>query len=98
MLGHSANRVQTASEATRRDIGEIGMLARQAVGTAADRTQALMREVAGQGPEKTLGRGFAVVRAADGRTLTRAADISGDEAIQVQFNDGTVGARTSKGK
>lgn len=98
VLGQATHRVQAASEAARRDIGEIGMLARQAVGTAADRTQALMREVAGQGPEKTLGRGFAVVRAADGQTLTRAADISDDETIQVQFNDGTVGARTSKGK
>lgn len=98
VLGQSGQQAQAAGDATRRGIDEIGTLARQVVGTAADRTQALMREVAGQGPEKTLGRGFAVVRAANGRTLTRAAGINDDQSIQIQFNDGTVRARTSTGK
>jgi len=98
VLHQTAHRVQAADEAAERGIDEVGRLARQTVDTAANKAEALVREVAGQGPEKTLGRGFAVVRAADGRTLTRAADVGADLPIRVQFNDGTVGARTSKGE
>ena len=54
-------------------------------------------EVAGQGPEKTLGRGFAFVRAADGRTVTSAASISGGDNINIQFRDGIVPARAVHG-
>jgi exodeoxyribonuclease VII large subunit len=48
-----------------------------------------MREIAGQGPDKTLTRGFAIVRdAGSGRVLQRAAELRPGQLLQIQFNDG----------
>lgn len=55
-------------------------------------TEALMREVAGQGPDKTLARGFAVVRDGAGQPVMRAEQVSLGQAISVQFADGAVSA------
>jgi exonuclease VII large subunit len=44
-----------------------------------------------------LGRGFAYVRAADGKTVTSAASISGGDNINIQFRDGVVPARAVQG-
>lgn len=95
VLTQARHQAQTAREAAERGMTDIGNLARRVVTTARDCTKALMREVAGQGPEKTLGRGFAMVRTEDGKTLTRASDAQPDQAIQVQFSDGVVDAKTS---
>jgi exodeoxyribonuclease VII large subunit len=93
--GHAASTARTAID---RGIADVASLAKKALETARDRAEALMREVAGQGPEKTLSRGFAVVRAADGRTLTRAGDLAPDQPIEMQFSDGRVGAITQKNR
>lgn len=65
---------------------------RQTIQSASRRAQALIREIAGQGPQKTLGRGFAIVRAADGKTLTSAQSTASAESIEIAFKDGKVGA------
>lgn len=57
-------------------------------------TEALVREVAGQGPEKTLARGFAIVRTADGRTLSSSAQAQPLTDIDIQFRDGVIRAQT----
>jgi exodeoxyribonuclease VII large subunit len=54
--------------------------------------QALVREIAGQGPAKTLKRGFAVVRSTDGKTVTSAQGAAATGAIEVTFADGRVRA------
>jgi exodeoxyribonuclease VII large subunit len=59
-------------------------------------SEALMREITGQGPEKTLGRGFAVVRDTDGTPVTRRAQLRADQPIKIQFRDGAIAARTDK--
>ena len=51
-----------------------------------------MREIAGQGPEKTLKRGFALVRDPEGAPITRATQAQPGTAIQIQFSDGSVTA------
>ena len=79
-----------ADAQTARDQVEQG--ARQVLHQAKRSAEALMREIAGQGPEKTLGRGFAVVRDADGRAVTRADRASAMDKISVQFSDGVVHA------
>ena len=56
------------------------------------RSEALLREVAGQGPEKTLGRGFAVVRDVSGKPVTRVGQVTPGQRVSVQFSDGSVGA------
>ncbi len=95
VLTAAAHKVRTAQDTDDRGIAEIGQLARQSIITAQDRTEAQMREIAGQGPDKTLARGFALIRAEDGRPLTRAGDIRPEQAIRVQFGDGSVDATTS---
>ena len=54
------------------------------------------REIAGQGPEKTLTRGFALVRDQTGKPIARAAQTGSDTAIEIQFSDGKVSATTVK--
>jgi exodeoxyribonuclease VII large subunit len=55
-------------------------------------TEALIREVAGQGPQKTLARGFAHVRGAGGETIMSAYQVSGGARIKVTFHDGVLPA------
>ncbi len=74
---------------------DVAAASRRIVGEAATGSGALMREIAGQGPDKTLGRGFAVVRNAEGTTLTSATGIPSLAAIEIQFHDGKVAARTA---
>lgn len=56
--------------------------------------QALLREVAGQGPEKTLARGFAVVRTVDGKPVTSSREARAAPALDIQFRDGSAQVRT----
>ncbi|HEY8710131.1 MAG TPA: exodeoxyribonuclease VII large subunit, partial [Burkholderiaceae bacterium] len=65
---------------------------RKTIRAASDGAQALIREIAGQGPQKTLGRGFAIVRGADGKTLTSAQSAASTESIEIAFKDGKVDA------
>lgn len=79
-----------------RDLGDVATNARRVVAEASKSTEALMREVAGQGPEKTLGRGFALVRTLTGETITRATQAAAGQDIQVHFSDGAMPARVTK--
>lgn len=67
--------------------------ARRAVLDAKSMSEALMREITGQGPAKTLGRGFAVVREAGGKPVTRVTQVTTGQVVSVQFLDGAIGAR-----
>jgi exodeoxyribonuclease VII large subunit len=60
------------------------------------RSEGMMREIAGQGPEKTLQRGFALVRDDASNPITRAAQIGQASTIEIQFFDGHVLAGTGK--
>lgn len=93
--------MQGILEHMRRDIGQtIGMAddALNAVATLAEshlhdgaiRAQALMLEIAGQGPDKTLRRGFALVRDQSGKPITRARATQATEPIEIEFHDGRV--------
>ena len=77
-------------------IGAVSAAARLTVRDSAGRAEALMREIAGQGPEKTLSRGFAVVRGQGGKTVTGAAQVTDGGEIQIQFHDGKVQATAEK--
>jgi exodeoxyribonuclease VII large subunit len=76
---------------------EMGANSRKMVVEAASESQALIREIAGQGPEKTLARGFAIVRDADGATITRAGAASNGATIEIQLRDGKFAATTAVG-
>ncbi|MFC6618149.1 exodeoxyribonuclease VII large subunit [Deinococcus radiophilus] len=51
----------------------------------------LMRSAVGLSPERTLERGYALVRGADGRPVTRAAQVGSGEALTLHLADGEIG-------
>lgn len=95
VLDLSCREARAAREDTDRTMADLASAARRSVGDAAAKSESLMREIAGQGPTKTLARGFAIVRTTDGRTLTGAGAAQPGEEIEIQFRDGTVPARTT---
>lgn len=64
----------------------------QHVRTARQASESLAREIAGQGPEKTLARGFAVVKTAEGRTISDAQAARKAGAVTLTFKDGSAAA------
>lgn len=54
---------------------------------------ALFREIAGQGPEKTLGRGFAIVRNADGKPVSSQSEVKMGVTLDIEFRDGHMTAQ-----
>jgi len=84
----SASDLQRSQAAVERAYSDTTNLARQTVDQARQRTQALMREVTGQGPDKTLKRGFALVRDAQGQAITSSHDSTADTQITIEFRDG----------
>lgn len=87
--GLDVRRSRTATDA---EFNSVMDRSRQTVRDASKGAQALFREIAGQGPQKTLGRGFAIVRGADGKTLTSAESAASAQSIEVAFKDGKLGA------
>ena len=77
-------------------LGLVSASARLHIREGAVRSEALMREIAGQGPEKTMSRGFAIVRGQGGKTVTRAVQVIDGCEIEIQFHDGKVAAITEK--
>ena len=85
-----------AKHATEDAMVGVGTSAKLHIREGATRAEALMREIAGQGPEKTLSRGFAIVRTQGGEPLTRATQVFDDAEIEIQFQDGRVTATAGK--
>jgi len=79
-------------QSTQELIEEIQRLACSTLRWGADAADATFREVVAQGPEKTLGRGFAVVHGTTGQIITSAAAAGAHEELRVQFQDGSIGA------
>jgi exodeoxyribonuclease VII large subunit len=86
-----------ARQAGARELADVQVNAHRWVADARTRSEALMREIAGQGPEKSLSRGFAIVRAGD-TTITSVQQAIAGVAIEIQFRDGLVAARTNDQK
>ena len=83
-------------QASRDALGAVSNSARLLVRNAATDSQALLREITGQGPEKTLQRGFAIVRNQGGNPVTRASQAVDGETLDIEFQDGRVTAITQK--
>ncbi len=72
-------------------LNDVAVSAGQALRVQARQAEALMREVMGQGPQKTLGRGFAIVRESQsGHTVTRAEQLQPQDVLAVEFQDDQV--------
>ena len=79
-------------------VADVERLARNSLRWGSESAESLFREVVAQGPEKTLGRGFAVVQTAAGKLLTSAVTASETGSLRLQFQDGTIEAAVIRGK
>ena len=99
LMGDIAACVRAKTRAARTSIDtpmiEISANARKSTAEAADRARGLFLEITGQGPERTMARGFAVVRNTDGDVLSTAEQAAGAD-LHIQFKDGTVRAQAQK--
>ena len=77
---------------------EVDRLARNSLRWGAEAAEANFREVVAQGPEKTLGRGFAVVHSATGQIVTSAAAAGQTAEVRLQFQDGSIDASVRRGE
>ena len=59
---------------------------------------ALFREILGQGPEKTLGRGFVIVKNQQGRAVTSKSSVVAGDQLNIQFRDGIVPIQVKEGE
>ncbi|WP_233218791.1 exodeoxyribonuclease VII large subunit [Deinococcus arcticus] len=67
--------------------------AAQQVEAAAASVDALMKQALGLTPARTLGRGYALVRAEGGQPITRAAQVQAGQLLTLEFSDGVAGVR-----
>lgn len=63
------------------------------VSTEAERLNRTMQGILGLTPERTLGRGYALVRASGGGVVTRAEQVGLGETLTLEFGDGQVQVR-----
>jgi exodeoxyribonuclease VII large subunit len=91
--------IRRTNDAIRENIQMIGQFSKRAIVDATTNATALFREIAGQGPEKAMSRGFAIVRDREKKTITSAEQVTPGLPIEIQFRDGRVGALvTEQGK
>lgn len=98
VVDRTAAAARTAAHALENRIQRVAERAGGAVQQARSNAQALMREITGQGPEKTLGRGFAIVRTDEGKTVTSRIQAQESQMLTIQFRDGSTDVRTISGK
>lgn len=89
VVDRTAALTRSAGLAVQSQLQRVAERAVGAIKQARSSAQALVREVAGQGPEKTLGRGFAIVRNGDGRPVTSKEVAQASSRLSIQFRDGT---------
>ena len=58
--------------------------------------QGIQGKLLAYSPEHTMKKGYVLVRDADGHLVRRAAALSADDAVAVEFYDGFAGARVTK--
>ncbi len=93
VLDRSMTATRSADKALDGDVQQVAERAAGMVRQARSQAQALLREVTGQGPEKTLARGFAIVRTYEGRAVTTRRQAAGAPLLRLQFRDGVTEVR-----
>ena len=96
ILQRARQDVSQTRQTSRDALDAVSDSARNLVRSAAADSQALLREITGQGLKKTLQRGFAIVRSQSGKPLTRVSQAMDGAAIEIEFQDGRVAATTQK--
>ena len=91
LLG-ARNSIRSARERSEQAVTVIKTGAHSALRLRSSQAEGLMREIAGQGPEKTMKRGFALVMA-NGEPVSRSTQLAAGAPIQILFSDGSLTAR-----
>jgi exodeoxyribonuclease VII large subunit len=89
--------VSRSRESIEQDLQTVGLSARQQIASSRNAATAVFREVAGQGPERTLGRGFAIVRNERGQAVTSAIDAKSTGELEIELKDGRVVVGVKRG-
>ena len=55
-----------------------------------------MRQALGLTPQRTLARGYALVRGPDGQPVTRAAQVTPGQPLTLEWTDGSVPVRAEE--
>lgn len=84
--------IRRSREVIRLELRDVMTSARRVTVDARTASIALFREVAGQGPEKTLRRGFAIARDGKGKPVTSVAGAASGTDLEIEFRDGRVAA------
>lgn len=93
VIDRSAAAARATRQALDARLQRVAECAEGSVEQARSNAQALMREVAGQGLDKTLERGFAIVRTAEGNPVTSSEQAQQSHALGIQFRDGSTDVR-----
>lgn len=93
VMDRAANTVARKREATDRALRDVASGSRQGLESRRQSSEALFRETTGQGPDKTLHRGFAIVRDQKARLVTSISQARVAESLEIQFKDGVVAAK-----
>ena len=94
VLFQADRRVMDAERETGFYFRRLFELGQQKIDDAANRVEALAREVLGVGPQATLRRGFAIVRDADGKPVVTAAQAVQNKSLNIEFRDGAIDVKT----
>jgi len=92
LLNRATAVVRSRSQGVESQLETVFERGRRSVRDASSKSEALMREIAGQGPQKTLRRGFAVVRTPAGHTVTASREVADGAVIEVSVRDGVIEA------
>jgi len=95
VLEQAATSTRSHRRAADRMMSETAERSIRSIDIAAERSQSMFREITGQGPQKTLRRGFAVVRSKAGEAVTSVTSVTTaypGMIVQIDLHDGTVRA------
>lgn len=94
VIDRSAAATRSTRQAVDTRLQHVTERAASTVQQARSNTQALLREVTGQGPDKTLARGFAIVRTHEGKAVTTYQQAMDASSLRIQFRDGATDVHT----
>lgn len=85
--------IRRSRESVEREMRDVATSSWRIATEARISSTALFRELVGQGPEKTLGRGFAIVRDGQGKPVTSVSGAVSGADLEIEFRDGRAATR-----
>ena len=94
-IAHQASRsIHRADESSAEALQSVSESSQATITRVSAAAESLMREIAGQGPQRTLARGFAMVRRDDGSVVSQV--LTAPDRIEVVFADGQLVANVQR--